>query len=183
MKTIGEKITLLREASDLTKDELAQVVGVSAGAVSKWELDISKPKANSSMKLADFFNVALDSLTNPELEIKYKERMVAIPFYSDVEASAGNGIESIEEACEEISIQASFIPNPDCTVALRVSGDSMEPLFSHNAVVFIDISLTRVIDGRVYVFLHEGLLRMKELEISPYGFASYCQMWCMEIMQ
>lgn len=172
MKTIGKKIEYLREREGLTQNALAKIIGVSPAAISNWEAETSKPKANSSIKLADFFMVKLDSLTDPKSELKLKQKMVTIPFYSEVEASAGNGIESVNEYCEDLSIQASFLSNadPKDTIALRIRGDSMEPIFIDGSVVFVDKSVTSVIDGQVYIFVHDGLVRMKELERIPRGF-------------
>ena len=43
MKTIGEKINTLRKQRNMTQDELAEKMGVSSQAVSKWEKDLSIP--------------------------------------------------------------------------------------------------------------------------------------------
>lgn len=169
MKTIGSKIEYLRQENDLTKDALAKIVEVSAGAVSKWELDISKPKAKSSIKLADYFMVTLDSLTDPKKDIKYRQKMVNIPYYKNVEAAAGDGLEAFDESYDDLCIHACFISNPQSTIALNVNGDSMEPIFVDGSVIFIDRSLCNVVDGNVYVFVHEGMVRMKELERIPKG--------------
>lgn len=172
MKTIGKKIEYLREREGLTQNALAKIIGVSPAAISNWEAETSKPKANSSIKLAEFFMVTLDSLTNPKLELKLERKMITIPFYRDVEASAGNGIESVNEYYEDLSIQASFLsnPNPKNTIALRIRGDSMEPIFLDGSIVFVDKSINNVVDGQVYVFVHDGLVRMKVLERIPKGF-------------
>lgn len=172
MKTIGKKIEYLREREGLTQNALAKIIGVSPAAISNWEAETSKPKANSSIKLAEFFMVTLDSLTNPKSELKLEQKMITIPFYSEVEASAGNGIESVNDYYEDLSIQASFLsnPNPKNTIALRIRGDSMEPIFIDRSIVFVDKTANLVIDGQVYVFIHDGLVRMKSLERIPKGF-------------
>lgn len=170
MKTIGEKIESLREVKGLTQESLAKVVDVSAGAVSKWELDISKPKTKSMTKLAEYFNVTLASLMDDRSPIKYEHKLVYIPFYTNVQVSAGYGLEAENEDYDDLCIQACFIPNPIQTVALKIMGDSMTPIFCDGAIVFIDKDLHSVIDGQVYVFVHEGMVRMKILENTPRGF-------------
>lgn len=170
LKTIGDKIEFLREIKGLTQESLAKIVEVSPGAVSKWEQDISKPKAKSMTKLADYFNVTLASLMNEKCPIKYESKLVYIPFYNNVQASAGYGFEAENEDYDDLCIQASFIPNPKQTIALKIMGDSMMPIFSDGSIVFIDKDLCDIIDGQVYVFIHEGMVRMKILENIPKGF-------------
>ena len=46
MDHIGQKIKDLRKKADLTQDRLADYLGVSAQAVSKWELGVSHTKSN-----------------------------------------------------------------------------------------------------------------------------------------
>ncbi len=183
MKTIGSKIISLREKYNLTQKELAAIANVSEGAVSKWEIEISKPKTKSATLIADYFNVTLASLINPNTDIKPKHDMISIPFFNHVEAAAGFGMETYDESFQEICIHAYFIPNPTSTVALRVSGDSMEPFFADNSIVFVDKSYLDVRDGGVYVFLHDGMLRMKVLERIPSGFILKSYNECYQLEQ
>lgn len=60
MQTIGEKISALRKQRKMTQDELAEKMGVSSQAVSKWETNMSIPDLPSLINLADFFGITLD---------------------------------------------------------------------------------------------------------------------------
>lgn len=60
--TLGQRIAELRKARGMTQDELAERMGVSAQAVSKWENDISCPDIMVLPQLADFFGVSVDEL-------------------------------------------------------------------------------------------------------------------------
>ena len=62
MKTIGEKINTLRKQRNMTQDELAEKMGVSSQAVSKWEKDMSIPDLPVLIELSDFFHISLDEL-------------------------------------------------------------------------------------------------------------------------
>src|SRR5699024_606049 len=46
----------------MTQDELAEKMGVSSQAVSKWETNMSIPDLPSLINLADFFGITLDEL-------------------------------------------------------------------------------------------------------------------------
>ena len=61
-QTIGKRIMTLRKSRGMTQDQLAEQVGVTAQAVSKWENDISCPDINLLPRLAEIFQVTTDSL-------------------------------------------------------------------------------------------------------------------------
>ena len=62
MKTLGTKISELRKTRGMTQDELAEKMGVSPQAVSKWENDLSMPDLPILIELSDFFHISLDDL-------------------------------------------------------------------------------------------------------------------------
>jgi transcriptional regulator with XRE-family HTH domain len=49
MSTMGQRIKTLREAKQLTQDELAKELGVTRASVSLWELDVTKNIKNRTM--------------------------------------------------------------------------------------------------------------------------------------
>lgn len=61
-QTIGKRIMTLRKSRGMTQDQLAEHLGVTAQAVSKWENDISCPDISLLPKLAEIFQVTTDSL-------------------------------------------------------------------------------------------------------------------------
>ena len=60
--TIGKRIALLRKEKGLTQEELANHMGVSPQAVSKWENDQTCPDISALPKLARLFGVTVDEL-------------------------------------------------------------------------------------------------------------------------
>lgn len=61
-ETLGKRIARLRKEKGLTQEQLAEKVGVSAQAVSKWENDVSCPDITLLPLLADLFDVSVDEL-------------------------------------------------------------------------------------------------------------------------
>ncbi len=59
---MGEKIRGLRKRLGLSQEELAEKLGVSRQAVSKWETGSDIPAAAKLKEIADFFGVTVDSL-------------------------------------------------------------------------------------------------------------------------
>lgn len=62
MTTLGNRIAQLRRDKDLTQEELANAMGVSAQAVSKWENDVSCPDIMLLPKLAAMLGTSVDDL-------------------------------------------------------------------------------------------------------------------------
>ena len=71
---IGERIRELRRSADLTQEELADRLGVSPQAVSRWESAGGYPDTETLPRLANCFGVTLDSLFGYEGD---RERRVA----------------------------------------------------------------------------------------------------------
>lgn len=59
---IGNNIAVLRKKKGITQEELANELGVSAQAVSKWENNSSCPDVSLLTKIADYFGVSVDDL-------------------------------------------------------------------------------------------------------------------------
>ena len=61
-ETMGKRIAALRKMKSLTQEQLAEKVGVSAQAVSKWENDVSSPDISVIPLLAATLGVSTDEL-------------------------------------------------------------------------------------------------------------------------
>jgi len=59
---LGEKIKLLRKQKNISQEVLAQVLGVSFQAVSKWETGATLPDVTLIPAIASFFGVSTDEL-------------------------------------------------------------------------------------------------------------------------
>lgn len=63
MFSIGARIKESREAKGLLQSQLAQMIGVrSAGVISNWEQDVSKPDANKMVRLCEALGISLSYL-------------------------------------------------------------------------------------------------------------------------
>lgn len=60
--TLGTRIADARKKKGMTQDQLAEAMGVSSQAVSKWENDISCPDITLLPQLADYFGMSVDDL-------------------------------------------------------------------------------------------------------------------------
>ena len=76
-ETLGKRIAANRKRLGLTQDALAEKLGITAQAISKWENDLSCPDITMLPKLAEIFGISTDALLGreetPEAENKKKE--------------------------------------------------------------------------------------------------------------
>ena len=60
--TIADRIQSLRKTKGISQEELADAVGVSRQAVSKWESEQATPDLDKVVIMSDFFDVTTDYL-------------------------------------------------------------------------------------------------------------------------
>lgn len=63
---IAENIKALRKQHSFTQEQLAEALGVTVGAVYKWESGQSVPEVKLIMELADLFEISVDTLLGYE---------------------------------------------------------------------------------------------------------------------
>lgn len=83
-QTLGATIASLRKERGMTQLELAEKMGVTDKAVSKWERDLSCPDILSVSKLAELFGVSVDELMRARTEIKEDETKMNIAHLTDM---------------------------------------------------------------------------------------------------
>ena len=59
---LAENIRMFRKQRKLTQEKLAEALGVTVGAVYKWEAGLSQPELNLVAEMADFFDTSVDVL-------------------------------------------------------------------------------------------------------------------------
>lgn len=60
--SLGEKLSMLRKARGMSQEQLAEQLGVSRQAVSKWELNEAVPDVGRVVALSELFGVTTDYL-------------------------------------------------------------------------------------------------------------------------
>lgn len=74
--TLGEKLSMYRKQNNYTQEQLAELLGVSRQAVSKWESDLAYPETEKLIKLSELYDCSLDFLIKdkqPEVKPKHGE--------------------------------------------------------------------------------------------------------------
>lgn len=99
MMNIGKTIADLRKANNMTQSEVAELLGVSYQAVSKWERDESLPDITMLPKIADLYHISIDQLLRGGFEMKKEEVIEAKKI---VEEASMNIQEEKEDSFDEL---------------------------------------------------------------------------------
>lgn len=64
--TLGEKLSKLRKENNYTQEQLAEILGVSRQAISKWESNIAYPETEKLLRLGELYECSMDYLLKDE---------------------------------------------------------------------------------------------------------------------
>lgn len=104
--SIGENVRRLRGCRGLTQEQFAEILGVSAQAVSRWESRIVYPDLETIPGIANFFGVSLDELTGMD---KLREDGNLREIFTRVPVLRADG--KLEEAAAELRRGLKLYPN------------------------------------------------------------------------
>ena len=140
-KYIGEKIRSLRQSKNINQEELAEYLGVTTQAVSRYELGDRKTDNDILFKLADYFNVSINdffpplNFDNAEF-VDVSSDTIQIPVYGTIKA--GTPMEARQDILEYVDIPKEWLKGGKTFYGLKISGDSMYPKYSENDIVIFE---------------------------------------------
>ena len=107
---------------------------------------------------------------SPESLVEATNKFYMVKYFNDVNASAGGGSDEQCEEIEELEIPEQFVfmlggeRELKNIEAINVSGDSMEPTFSYNDIVFINRSKTDLGRGGIFTIRTDAGLFIKRVQ-------------------
>lgn len=193
MSNFNERVRQRRKELGLTQKDVAKRAGVPQSTIGQIEGGRNK-STKKIIELARALAVSPEYLlygtppittteaTNqapPTTASWAKRDTVKIDVYDNVRFFAGDGnptdalLYKNGQNLETTTLQfpvADFLrsgADPEQSVCVKLSGDSMSPLIPDGATIGIDKSKTQAKDGSIHAFWHGGMLRVKELQILP----------------
>lgn len=129
----GEQIKSLRLNRQWTQDYVCKKLNISSGALSRYEKGMYEPKSLSLVKdFADLYGVSVDFLLDNE-NVESIDSGTTIPILGCVKA----GYDYLAEENHIGRIQVDKINDVNNCFALKVVGDSMEPVLYENDIVIV----------------------------------------------
>lgn len=137
----------IRRSAGLSQRAFGELFHVDQTTVSKWERGISFPDLTLGLKISEHFGVSLDKLYHNPLSFDTLSLPVYSKYHTDCDRSVIDRTETFDTNYREIAyyLRNSTPPSSmvsdneiiDSFVAIRISGDEMEPRFCENDLVLI----------------------------------------------
>ena len=187
--SIGKTIRELRHARALTQEELAERLGVTAQAVSKWENESGFPDISQLVPLAQIFGVSTDVLLgtgkvgkceNVAEILTRAQKMIKFPLTAECLYNKYNvlieGLKlypnnfSLIIECMELEISLAYPKNP--TYDEKNAKALYESCAEHANIIFaLDDNVNRILRARmIMVMLHAAFGNMREARIEAEKF-------------
>lgn len=171
-KYIGEKIRKLRLQKNITQEELAEYLGVTTQAVSRYELGDRKTDNDILFKLADYFKVSINDFfpyfDNAEV-INISRNIIKIPVFGNIKA--GTPMEAQQDILEYVDIPREWTKGGKQFYGLKISGDSMYPKYqTDDIVIFEQTDDIALVNGKDCAVMVNGFdATFKNVRLNPIG--------------
>ncbi len=121
---LSERIYTFRRKSGLSQEQLAEKIGVSRQAISKWESGTSTPELEKLLALSDCFHITLDELVKGEAADQEASEAPSKPGENEVskgvEMKVGIGLCLIGTICLILS-GVMMVTSPGATEQLNAA--------------------------------------------------------------
>ena len=107
---------------------------------------------------------------SPESLVEATNKFFMVKFFNDISASAGGGSDIDESEAKDMNVPEEFVQmlggesELKNIEAINVTGDSMEPTFSYNDIVFINRAKTDLNRGGIFTIRTEAGLFIKRVQ-------------------
>lgn len=106
---IGDRLKELRTNSKIYQADLAEVLGVSKGAVAMWETNKREPDSLMLKKIANYFNVSLDYLLDNEQKLtepkNNKKDDIKIALFNSSDDITDEMFEEVKQYAEMVKLR------------------------------------------------------------------------------
>ncbi len=159
---LADKITMLRKRSGWSQEELAERLGVSRQAVSKWESGTSLPDLDRIIKMSELFCVSTDYLLKDEVQ------EITLPEGDGAAESSGGYDLSLEEANAFLELTrrlssrmaaaiALLVLSPVCLIQLGAVAEFRKTSLTEGMAAGIGLSVLLVlVAAAVFLFVRFG---------------------------
>lgn len=141
-----------------SQKELGNIIGKAQTAISGRAERDSEFSDDEIKLIEQAYNVLIQTDSNDKIKIDY---------YPDVLVSCGNGIYSLGETKEQMTVPKKLIKGYSDSykyVIVTAFSDSMQPEIKEKDMLIVRVAeMENIIDNHIYIFCHEGRFYCKYL--------------------
>lgn len=130
---ISENIRSLRKAHGLMQEQLAEALGVSTAAVSKWERGTATPELGFIAQMAEIFEVSIDALVGYQVQGGSKEVLEKKMYELARQKKFDDVVEVAETALAKYPNDFSIVYS--CACAYQVKGSELTDSHSYHRAI------------------------------------------------
>lgn len=135
---LGEKLKLYREKNNMTQKEVAEILDVEPGTISKYELGLTEPNIESIKKLAEIFNVTIDELLKDEEKFDFSKINILEILREQKEMKLNGNL--------YYETQISFAYNTNHIEGSKLTEDQTRYIYETNTILFEENTVAHVDD-------------------------------------
>ena len=135
---LGEKLKLYREKNNMTQKEVAEILNVEPGTISKYELGLTEPNIESIKKLAEIFNVTTDELLKDEEKFDFSKINILDILREQKEMKLNGNL--------YYETQISFAYNTNHIEGSKLTEDQTRYIYETNTILFEENTVVHVDD-------------------------------------
>ena len=135
---LGEKLKLYREKNNMTQKEVAEILNVEPGTISKYELGLTEPNIESIKKLAEIFNVTTDELLKDEEKFDFLKINILDILREQKEMKLNGNL--------YYETQISFAYNTNHIEGSKLTEDQTRYIYETNTILFEENTVVHVDD-------------------------------------
>ena len=132
-----QRVRSTREKLNLTQEDVAQRLGVTASAVSTWEAGRARPRLDKLTQLADLFGITVSELmgepAGQERSVRGTSALVPLLGWAHMGEPVDEG--ELHEVVEVPAEVAAAHPHAFC---VHAQGDCMDNLYPTDAILLVD---------------------------------------------
>ncbi|HDR1038295.1 TPA: LexA family transcriptional regulator [Pasteurella multocida] len=187
--SIGNRIRELRELRKVSRNAMAEKLGLSLSALQNWETNQTEPVASMIITLAEELEVSPNYLLTGETDTTLDENSSRIAQHeSENSRSVANddGFEWIDD-CRDVIVTAGYggvngdyteikqtkvekewlrargLKAEDCG-KYKVCGDSMDDTLKDGEDIIVNHASKTLIDGKIFVLNNQGSMLIKRIQ-------------------
>jgi SOS-response transcriptional repressor LexA len=157
---IAGAFRLARKDLGLTQSELAERLGSSQGAITRWERGKDSPPISALLALSNLVSQEkrafwleaagmVESVNSPQELVNagllpppkqdFSSNIIFVPLLRDAVAAGTPRAVNANDVAADLPFLKTWLPRAGCLYALKVSGDSMSPIINDGYVVIVDV--------------------------------------------